>query len=41
MELKSRIEERLPALGDLPVHELLPRLSSVGDLIAYVQERTP
>ncbi|MGW3652023.1 type I polyketide synthase [Streptomyces sp. NPDC000878] len=41
MELKSRIEERLPALGDLPVHELLPRLSSVGDLVAYVQERTP
>uniref|UniRef100_A0AAU2ABJ2 Type I polyketide synthase n=1 Tax=Streptomyces sp. NBC_00093 TaxID=2975649 RepID=A0AAU2ABJ2_9ACTN len=41
MELKSRIEERLPAIGDLPVHELLPRLSSVGDLVAYVQERTP
>lgn len=41
MELKSRIEERLPDLGELPVQELLLRLSTVGDLVTYVQERTP
>lgn len=40
MELKARIEERLPAVGELPVQELLSRLSTVGDLVAYVQEHT-
>ncbi|MEV0172430.1 beta-ketoacyl synthase N-terminal-like domain-containing protein [Streptomyces sp. NPDC050803] len=41
VELKTRIEERLPTLGELPVQELLLRLSTVGDLITYVQEHTP
>ncbi|MFD5192846.1 type I polyketide synthase [Streptomyces sp. NPDC058357] len=39
MELKKRIEERLPGLEPLSVEELLPRLSSIGDLIGYVGER--
>ncbi|MEU6376330.1 beta-ketoacyl synthase N-terminal-like domain-containing protein [Streptomyces sp. NPDC046909] len=38
MELKSRIEQSLPALGELPVQELLSRLSTLGDLITYVTE---
>ncbi|WP_328870174.1 acyltransferase domain-containing protein [Streptomyces sp. NBC_00287] len=41
VELKTRIEEQLPALGELPVQELLLRLTTLGDLITYVQERTP
>lgn len=38
MELKNRLEERLTGLGGLTVQDLLPRLSSVGDLIGFLQE---
>ncbi|MFC3575161.1 type I polyketide synthase [Streptomyces yaanensis] len=38
MELKNRIEERLPALAALTVQDLLPRLSSVGDLVDFLRE---
>ncbi|MER6915970.1 beta-ketoacyl synthase N-terminal-like domain-containing protein [Streptomyces sp. NPDC000594] len=40
MELKDRIQERLPVVGTMSVQDLLPRLSSVGDLIGYLRERT-
>ncbi|MFF2751493.1 type I polyketide synthase [Kitasatospora sp. NPDC058048] len=39
MELKKRIEERLTGLEPLSVEDLLPRLSSVGDLIGFLGER--
>ncbi|MFE6282203.1 type I polyketide synthase [Streptomyces sp. NPDC057877] len=39
MELKSRIEDALPALGPLPIEELLASLRTVGDLTAYLRER--
>ncbi|NBM17276.1 type I polyketide synthase [Streptomyces sp. GC420] len=38
MELKNRLEVRLAGIGTLTVQDLLPRLSSVGDLIAYLRE---
>lgn len=38
MELKNRLESRLAGIGTLTVQNLLPRLSSVGDLIAYLRE---
>ncbi|SDL31660.1 type I polyketide synthase [Streptomyces indicus] len=38
MELKKRLEERLPALAALTVQDLLPRLASVGDLVAFLRE---
>ncbi|MFI0822554.1 type I polyketide synthase [Streptomyces sp. NPDC021098] len=41
LELKSQIEERLPGLEPLSVEDLLPRLSSIGDLIGFVSERRP
>ncbi|MEO3978985.1 beta-ketoacyl synthase N-terminal-like domain-containing protein [Streptomyces sp. CAU 1734] len=40
MELKDRIQERLPGLEAMSVQDLLPRLSSVGDLIGYLRDRT-
>ncbi|MDO0931746.1 beta-ketoacyl synthase N-terminal-like domain-containing protein [Streptomyces sp. DG2A-72] len=39
IELKARVEARLPSLGPLPVEELLGHLSTLGDLIAYVTAR--
>ncbi|MFI1887736.1 type I polyketide synthase [Streptomyces jumonjinensis] len=39
MELKDRIQERLTGLEAMSVQDLLPRLSSVGDLIGYLQDR--
>ncbi|WP_326700512.1 acyltransferase domain-containing protein [Streptomyces sp. NBC_01754] len=38
MELKNRIEEKLPATGPLTVQDLLPRLTSVGALIGFLRE---
>ncbi|MEW2620559.1 type I polyketide synthase [Streptomyces sp. NPDC048106] len=38
MELKSRLESRLSGIGTLTVQDLLPRLSSVGDLVAFLRE---
>jgi acyl carrier protein len=38
MELKNRVEARLAGIGTLKVQDLLPRLSSVGDLIAFLRE---
>lgn len=38
MELKNRIEERLPALAGLTVQDLLPKLASVGDLVDFLRE---
>ncbi|GAA2939117.1 type I polyketide synthase [Streptomyces enissocaesilis] len=38
MELKNRLEERLTGLASLTVQDLLPRLSSIGDLISYLHE---
>ncbi|MFD7986668.1 type I polyketide synthase [Kitasatospora indigofera] len=38
MELKSRIEAQLPAVGELSVQELLPRLSTVGELVGHLRE---
>ncbi|MYZ34567.1 MULTISPECIES: acyltransferase domain-containing protein, partial [unclassified Streptomyces] len=38
MELKNRLETRLAGVGTLTVQDLLPRLSSVGDLIAFLRE---
>ncbi|MFJ8791279.1 type I polyketide synthase [Streptomyces sp. NPDC102462] len=39
MELKNRLEARLAGIGTLTVQDLLPRLSSVGDLVAFLRER--
>ncbi|MFD9721792.1 type I polyketide synthase [Streptomyces sp. NPDC059076] len=39
MELKDRIQERLSGLETMSVQDLLPRLSSVGDLIDYLRDR--
>nr|APD72050.1 type I polyketide synthase 2 [Streptomyces sp.] len=39
MELKDRIQERLTGLEAMSVQDLLPRLSSVGDLIDYLRDR--
>ncbi|MER5768704.1 type I polyketide synthase [Streptomyces sp. NPDC001985] len=39
MELKDRVQERLPGLAELSVQDLLPRLSSVGDLIGFLRDR--
>jgi acyl carrier protein len=38
MELKGRIEERLPAVATLTVQDLLPRLASVGDLVDFLRD---
>ncbi|WP_405443191.1 type I polyketide synthase [Streptomyces niveus] len=38
MELKNRLEARLTGIGTLTVQDLLPRLSSVGDLVAFLRE---
>lgn len=38
MELKHRIEEELTDGDELDMQELLPRLSSVGDLIGFLRE---
>ena len=38
MELKGRIEAKLPAVGELSVQDLLPRLSSVGELVGFLRE---
>ncbi|MER6633005.1 beta-ketoacyl synthase N-terminal-like domain-containing protein [Streptomyces sp. NPDC000987] len=38
MELKNRLESRLTGIGALTVQDLLPRLSSVGDLVAFLRE---
>ncbi|MFE7974834.1 type I polyketide synthase [Streptomyces shenzhenensis] len=38
MELKNRLEARLAGVAGLTVQDLLPRLSSVGDLIAFLRE---
>ncbi|MEV5986221.1 beta-ketoacyl synthase N-terminal-like domain-containing protein [Streptomyces sp. NPDC052051] len=38
MELKNRLEDRLTGIGTLTVQDLLPRLSSVGDLITFLRE---
>ncbi|MGW1023368.1 type I polyketide synthase [Streptomyces sp. NPDC002577] len=40
IELKARLEERLPALAHVPVQDLLPRLTSVGELISYLRQET-
>ncbi|MFD0549946.1 acyl carrier protein [Streptomyces rectiviolaceus] len=39
MELKNRLEERLTGIGQLTVQDLLPRLSSVGDLVSFLCEQ--
>ncbi|MFI8091584.1 type I polyketide synthase [Streptomyces sp. NPDC086080] len=38
MELKNRLEARLVGIGTLTVQDLLPRLSSVGDLVTFLRE---
>lgn len=38
MELKNRLESRLAGIDNLAVQDLLLRLSSVGDLIAFLRE---
>ncbi|MDG9714257.1 type I polyketide synthase [Streptomyces sp. DH10] len=38
MELKNRLEQRLTGLGELTVQDLLPRLSTVGDLVGFLHE---
>ncbi|MDR3080267.1 MAG: acyltransferase domain-containing protein [Streptomyces sp.] len=38
MELKKRLEERLPAVAELTVQDLLPRLATVGDLVDFLRE---
>lgn len=40
VELKERLAERLPAVGALPVQDLLPRLTSLGELIGYLRQET-
>ncbi|MFI6281726.1 type I polyketide synthase [Streptomyces sp. NPDC050988] len=40
VELKERLTERLPAVGALPVQDLLPRLTSLGELIGYLRQET-
>jgi acyl carrier protein len=39
MELKTRIEDALPALGPLPIEDLLASLRTVADLVAYLHGR--
>ncbi|GAA3910457.1 type I polyketide synthase [Streptomyces lacrimifluminis] len=39
MELKDRLQDRLTGLEAMSVQDLLPRLSSVGDLADYLQDR--
>ncbi|MFI2375383.1 beta-ketoacyl synthase N-terminal-like domain-containing protein [Streptomyces sp. NPDC018964] len=39
MELKDRLQERLSGLETMSVQDLLPQLSSVGDLVDYFQDR--
>lgn len=39
MELKNKIEKSLPKLGKLPVAELLKHVTSVGDLVRYLQDK--
>lgn len=39
MELKDRIQGRLSGLETMSAQDLLPRLSSVGDLVDYLQDR--
>ncbi|WP_369236301.1 type I polyketide synthase [Streptomyces sp. R21] len=38
MELKNRLEERLTGLGEMTVQDLLPRLSTVGELVGFLNE---
>ncbi|OII69235.1 type I polyketide synthase [Streptomyces sp. CC77] len=38
MELKNRLESRLTGIGAVQVRDLLPRLTSVGDLVAFLHE---
>ncbi|WP_371673783.1 acyltransferase domain-containing protein [Streptomyces sp. NBC_00289] len=37
MELKTRIEDALPQLGQLPIEDLLASLRTVADLVAYLR----
>ncbi|MEU6227061.1 beta-ketoacyl synthase N-terminal-like domain-containing protein [Streptomyces sp. NPDC047042] len=39
MELKTRIEKTVGGIGPISVQDLLPRLSSVGDLVGFLEER--
>ncbi|MEU6540494.1 beta-ketoacyl synthase N-terminal-like domain-containing protein [Streptomyces sp. NPDC047000] len=40
MQLKNRLEQRLPPSGGITVQQLLPALKSVGTLAAFVRELT-
>ncbi|MGW3424295.1 type I polyketide synthase [Streptomyces phaeochromogenes] len=40
VELKERLTDRLPAVRALPVQDLLPRLTSLGELIGYLRQET-
>ncbi|MDJ0744620.1 MAG: beta-ketoacyl synthase N-terminal-like domain-containing protein [Xenococcaceae cyanobacterium MO_167.B27] len=39
IELKNKLEKALPKLGKLPVTELLANITSVGDLVSYLQNK--
>ncbi|GGY05484.1 type I polyketide synthase [Streptomyces hiroshimensis] len=41
MELKTRLDELLPGTGGLTVQDLLPRLATLGDLVAFLRECNP
>jgi acyl carrier protein len=41
MELKSRLEQHFPELGELSLPEILPSLHSVGSLVDYLERRLP
>ncbi|WP_035851485.1 type I polyketide synthase [Kitasatospora azatica] len=40
MELKSRIEKTVGGIGPISIEDLLTRLSSVGDLVGFLEERS-
>lgn len=41
MQLKTKVEKALPELGKLPIAELMDNLTSVGNLVNYLQTKMP
>ncbi|GAA2150581.1 hypothetical protein GCM10009760_45130 [Kitasatospora kazusensis] len=39
MELKSRLEQHFPALGELTLPEVLPSLRTVGSIVGFLKRR--
>jgi acyl transferase domain-containing protein len=41
MQLKNKVEKSLPELGKLPITEVIENLTSVGNLVNYLQNKLP